>query len=51
LDDLKYLVDTLCSAKLKVIYTDYTLDKQGRDKQMFSVRDEMISQVIVIVFI
>ncbi|XP_023328029.1 polyribonucleotide nucleotidyltransferase 2, mitochondrial [Eurytemora carolleeae] len=43
--DLLYLVDTLCTAKLRAIYTDYSLDKQSRDGKMFKVRDEMITQV------
>jgi len=44
-ENLNNLVDTLCSAKLRAIYTDYSLDKQGRDRQMFLVRDEMIAKI------
>jgi len=43
--ELHDLVDTLCSGQLRMLYTDYSLDKLSRDGRMFTVRDNMISQI------
>ena len=39
------LIETLSTGKLRNIYTDYSLDKQARDKLMFQVRDQVIEKV------
>jgi len=43
--NIKELIDTLCSSKLRCIYTDYTLDKQLRDEKMFEVRADMMNKI------
>ena len=44
-NDFTNLIETLSTGKLRNIYTDYSLDKQARDKLMFQVRDQVIEKV------
>jgi len=44
-NDFTNLIETLSTGKLRNIYTDYSLDKQARDKLMFQVRDQVIEKI------
>jgi len=35
----------MAEGRLRVIYTDYSLDKQARDSSMFQVRDDVVSKI------
>ena len=41
--DMVEEVRLLAKGRLRSVYTDYTLDKLGRDKQMFQIRDDIVS--------
>ena len=35
-------VRMLAKGRLRLLYTDFTLDKLGRDKMMFQIRDDIV---------
>ena len=41
------LMSVLAEGRLRLVYRDYSLDKQARDSAMFAVRDEVVSNMRV----
>ena len=39
------LMDLLCWGQLRQLYSDHSLDKQGRDSRMFQIRDDVITKI------
>ena len=38
-------MDLLCWGQLRQLYSDHSLDKQGRDSRMFQIRDDVITKI------